>query len=439
MTSDLKTQVRDYTEFFVSTVEPVELDELLALPISHEAVHPIGPMGADRPRALWVAMVAAAVILIVVGGLTWLTRPGGDVAPVEEPAVSTTVPELVSTTTATEVTPTTQPNVEIPTIPPPVGRIVFVSDRDAVLFGRDQDLVMVDADGTNRVHLAELVGGGDPVWSPDGTQIAYGTLGRDNTQVFIVDLKSSEVHQVTDIAGSGMYHDWSPDGSQLAFNGNDRLYTVNADGSDPTMLSDLIVGNLSWSPDGSRIAFNAESGDTWDIYLINIDGSGEVPLTDLPGTHGLTASPWSPNGSRIFFTTTFRTQRPDGRTETEVHQYSINPDGTSLEEIERIGLWIWSRSPDGSRVAYSDFEGVWVMDSDGSNRTRLSAELFAYPDYSPPSWSPTGTHITFSAATTPDENTANYDIYVAAVDGSNLTRLTTEPGNDLEPVWSHTP
>ena len=439
MTSDLNTQIRDYTEFFVSTVEPVGLDEILALPISHEAVQPIEPIGVERPRALWVAMLAAALILIVIGGVTLLTRLGEDIAPVEEPSVSTTVPEPVPTTTAIEATPTTQPDVEVPTSPLPVGRIVFVSDRDAVLGGLDQDLIAIDADGTNRIHLAELVGGGDPVWSPDGTQIAYGTLGRDNTQVFIVDLESTEIHQVTDIAGSGMYHDWSPDGSQLAFNGNDRLYTVNADGSDPTMLSDLIIGNLAWSPDGSRIAFNAESGDTWNIYLINVDGTGAVRLTDLPGTHGLSSSPLSPDGSQIFFTTSVRTQRPDGRTETEVHQYSINPDGTGLEEIERVGLWIWSRSPDSSRVAYSDLEGVWVMDSDGSNRTKLSAELFAYPDYSPPSWSPTGTHIAFSAATTPDENTANYDIYVAAVDGSDLTQLTTEPGNDLEPAWSPTP
>ena len=116
-----------------------------------------------------------------------------------------------------------------------------------------------------------------------------------------------------------------------------------------------------------------------------------------------------------------------------VQRLSTQSDPTGLFDSNPV------ISGDGSRVAYSDFEGVWVMDSDGSNRTRLSAELFAYPDYSPPSWSPTGTHITFSAATTPDENTANYDIYVAAVDGSNLTRLTTEPGNDLEPVWSHTP
>ena len=102
MTNDLKTQVRDYTEFFVSTVEPVELDELLALPVSHRAVQPIEPTGADRPRALWVAMLAGALILIVVGGVTLLTRLGGNIAPVEEPSISTTIPEPVSTT-ATEV------------------------------------------------------------------------------------------------------------------------------------------------------------------------------------------------------------------------------------------------------------------------------------------------------------------------------------------------
>ncbi len=440
MTSDSKTQVRDYTEFFVSTVEPVGLDERLALPISHEAVQPIEPTGADRPRALWVAMIAAAVILIVIGGLTLLTRLGGDIAPVEEPSVSTTLPAPVSTTTATEFTPTTQPDREVRTIPPPVGRIAFVSDRDAVLGGLDQDLVLADADGTNRIHLAELGGGGDPVWSPDGTQIAYGTLGRDNTQVFIVDLESTEIHQVTDIAGSGMYHDWSPDGSQLAFNGNDRLYVVNADGSNPTQLSDLITGNVAWSPDGSRIAFEVESGDVWDIYLIDADGSGVVRLTELPGTHNLSSSPWSPDGSQISFINEVRVEQPDGSTKTDVHQYVISSDGTDLEEVQPAPFWTWSWSPDGSRVAFSDPDGaLWVMNSDGSNVTRLSDALFVHPGWPGVSWSPTGDHIAVSAAPTRDENIANYDIYIVAADGTDLIQLTTEPGNDIEPVWSPTP
>ena len=115
MTSDLKTQVREYTEFFVSTVEPVGLNEILDHLVGDDSVHPIGPMVADRPRGLRVALLAAAVILIVVGGVTWLIRFGGDVAPVEEPSVTTTLREEPSTTTtALQVTPTTQPEATVP-------------------------------------------------------------------------------------------------------------------------------------------------------------------------------------------------------------------------------------------------------------------------------------------------------------------------------------
>ena len=71
--------------------------------------------------------------------------------------------------------------------------------------------------------------------------------------------------------------------------------------------------------------------------------------------------------------------------------------------------------------------------------TRLSDALFVHPGWPGVSWSPTGDHIVVSAAPTRDENIANYDIYIVAADGSNLTRLTTEPGNDIEPVWSPTP
>ena len=69
-------------------------------------------------------------------------------------------------------------------------------------------------------------------------------------------------------------------------------------------------------------------------------------------------------------------------------------------------------------VAFSDPDGaLWVMNSDGSGVTRLSEELFLHPGYPGVSWSPTGTHIAFSAAATPDENTANHDIYIVASDG----------------------
>ena len=55
---------------------------------------------------------------------------------------------------------------------------------------------------------------------------------------------------------------WSPDGSKIAFqsnrDGNWEIYTMNADGSNQTNISnnDFDDGSPSWSPDGSKIAFN---------------------------------------------------------------------------------------------------------------------------------------------------------------------------------------
>ncbi len=98
------------------TVEPVDLNEILDHLVGDDSVHPIGPMVADRPRGLRVAFLAAAVILIVVGGVTLLLRLGGDVEPVEEPSVTTTLGEEPSTTTSVpQATPTTQPEVVVPT------------------------------------------------------------------------------------------------------------------------------------------------------------------------------------------------------------------------------------------------------------------------------------------------------------------------------------
>ena len=97
--------------------------------------------------------------------------------------------------------------------------------------------------------------------------------------------------------GSGFGPVWSPDGTKIAF--NDRapsewsdLYVMNADG---TGRLNLTAGSgwtchmawpPTWSPDGSRIAFT--SGD-YEVCVVNVDGTGLAVLAEMG-----TAPAWAP-------------------------------------------------------------------------------------------------------------------------------------------------
>jgi hypothetical protein len=72
---------------------------------------------------------------------------------------------------------------------------------------------------------------------------------------------------------------------------------------------------------------------------------------------------------------------------------------------------------------------IYVMSSDGSNRTRLADSQAGF--LSPPTWSPDGTKIAFVS-----DRDGNQDIWVMDSHGSNLSNLTREEAKDYSPAWS---
>jgi hypothetical protein len=56
----------------------------------------------------------------------------------------------------------------------------------------------------------------------------------------------------------------------------------------------------SWSPDGERVVFHSDRDDNFEIYVVNVDGSGETRLTDHPSSDY--DPDWSPDGEWIGFT-----------------------------------------------------------------------------------------------------------------------------------------
>ncbi len=133
---DLGNQIREYLD---ETAPPVEMEEILTKRIGAEPVRPIRPREPKRRLSGWaVGLAAGAVVLLLIGGVTWLVRsPGGVIGPViTQPPVPTVT--TVHTPTTTVPTPTTV--VPAPTTPTPSPRIQSGMAYDAesnriIIFG----------------------------------------------------------------------------------------------------------------------------------------------------------------------------------------------------------------------------------------------------------------------------------------------------------------
>ena len=89
---------------------------------------------------------------------------------------------------------------------------------------------------------------------------------------------------------------WSPDGMTIAFvsdqDGDDEIYTVDADGQNTTKLTDnqgIADDAPSWSPDSTMIAFTSNRAGDGNIFTMRTNGSGVHTL--VGAASGQTATP----------------------------------------------------------------------------------------------------------------------------------------------------
>ena len=89
-------------------------------------------------------------------------------------------------------------------------------------------------------------------------------------------------------------------------NGNSDIYTMHADGSGLTNLTNNPAHDINpfWSPDGTRIAFQSDRTGLMQVFVMNADGSNVIQLTNNEVNHELMSDhgPWSPDGKKLLFT-----------------------------------------------------------------------------------------------------------------------------------------
>ena len=100
---------------------------------------------------------------------------------------------------------------------------------------------------------------------------------------------------MVDLPGPDLGPVWSPGGGKIAFqaqkDNRDRwdIYTVNLDGTGLQNLTNSPSSDEApdWSPDGRRIAFQSRQGNNIDIFLMDSDGSNRIRLTDFNGVQNI--------------------------------------------------------------------------------------------------------------------------------------------------------
>jgi Tol biopolymer transport system component len=206
---------------------------------------------------------------------------------------------------------------------------------------------------------------GQAVYSPDGKQIAAARF-TGVPGIAIGDINFRHVHELFPFGNKPPAPDfdaiaWSPDGKQLAFTahndngkrfkpvGGRAIFIINTDGTGlhritPWKLNAGGLGELDWSPDGSRILFRTITFYTdspgpadGNIYTIHPDGTGLQQLTHLPASTGVQLGSYSPDGTKIVFTTNQgATTGPDS---AHPDVFSMNTDGTNIIPVTRTTNW----------------------------------------------------------------------------------------------------
>ncbi len=214
-------------------------------------------------------------------------------------------------------------NISEPALAPDGTRLAFrgwgeFQDEDNPYFGcadphPQRFIGHTTLDGTNFTGTGGFWEDAHPDWSPNGQRLLFDT-GRNGDGITRLMSIYTDGSGEEELRIAGQQPSWAPDNERFVYRGCD----LNGNGCGlrlglaipakawevghnmlGAVVEDQEASHPDWSPVSDEIVYHSSKNGSWDLYIVNADGSELRQLTDDPGLEGLPV--WSPDGQWVAY------------------------------------------------------------------------------------------------------------------------------------------
>ena len=153
------------------------------------------------------------------------------------------------------------------------------------------ELYVMNDDGSNQTNLTNVLAPDvEPVWSPDGSKIAFVSDRDLPSEIYVMNADGSNITRLTNNFKSDRDPSWPPDGTKIVYVSDPdnvislvdvnmyEIFVMNANGSNPVWLTDndRYESDPAWSPDGTKIAFTSDRDAIPEVYVMVANGGEQA-------------------------------------------------------------------------------------------------------------------------------------------------------------------
>lgn len=330
------------------------------------------------------------------------------------------------------------------------GPLLFRSpsiSKTQIAFTYGGDIWVVSRDGG---QAQRLVTGYDletgPIFSPDGSMIAFSGNYDGNVDIYVVRSSGGEPKRLTYHPDPDVAVGWTPDGKSILFeshrastNDPSKLFTIPVTGGFPTELPLWMAQKGSYSPDATHIAYvptfrwepfwkGYRGGQTTPVWIANLADSSVVKV---PRDNSNDDDPmWA--GKTVYFLS-------DRNGPITLFSYD-----TQTQKVEQVianhGFDITDASAGSGEIIYSQFGALHVYDVASHRDREIHVTVAADMPQVRPHWEKVGDTI-LNADISPSGQRAVFeahgDIFTVPAEKGDIRNITSSPGvADRDPAWS---